>query len=440
MGNRAPERQHGFERRLYPAADRLSGIVERYWYIPVLFLAIGYFSDTLFRASRKLFWFDEIFTVYLSRMPDLKSLWHVLLAGVDFNPPLLYILTRFSNSLFGESQASTRIPEIIGFWIFCLCLFRFVWRRSSAISGLISMMFPMVTLAYWYAYEARPYGIELGFCGIALLCWQAAADRNSTRVGWLLGLGVGLVGGLLSHGYGFLVFLPLTFGEITRTLERRRVDWAVWATIAISSAAVFVLLPESRALKAMVIPGTVTHASMAGLVANYIAYLKPAAYVAIGWLALMCFAGVRTPSLPSVPGQNPHLHETLALLVFLAIPACQCLVAWLTGAPPIARYSICWIAGPACLLGFSSARRPVVAVGTLILILAQFGVNALKFKSGSILIEPSVGHPISTSQPAFRERYRWMEDANNQALPIALLNQFDFCQRHFTHHRVLSRD
>ena len=231
---------------------------------------------------------------------------------------------------------------------------------------------------------------------------------------------------MLSHGYGFLIFLPLTFGETARTLERRRIDWPVWTTIAISSMAVLVLLPESRALKAIVIPGTVNHASVAGLVANYIAYLKPAAYVALGWLALMCFLRVRIPSQASAPGRNPRLYETLALMAFLAVPACQALVAWLTGAPPIARYSICWIAGPACLLGLASARRPVLALGTLLLILAQFGVNTLKFKSGSILTEPSVGHPISTSLPAFRERYRWMEGANNQTLPIALLNQFDF--------------
>ena len=203
-------------------------------------------------------------------MPDLKSLWHVLLAGVDFNPPLLYVLTRFSNRLFGESPASTRIPEIIGFW-FLLAFVSFCLEAIVSNKPAHQHDVPDDHPGYWYAYEARPYGIELGFCGIALLCWQAAADRNSTRVGWLLGLGVGLVGGLLSHGYGFLVFLPLAFGEIARTLERRRVDWAVWATIAISSAAVIVLLPESRALKVIVIPGTVTHASMAGLVANYIA-------------------------------------------------------------------------------------------------------------------------------------------------------------------------
>jgi hypothetical protein len=142
-------------------AERVSAGVTRYWYILIVLLSIGYFCDTYFRASRKLFWFDELFTVYVSRLPDLRSLWAVLMAGVDFNPPLLYVL--------------------VGFWIFCLCLYRFVSLRSSALGGLISMGFPMVTLAYWYAYEARPYALELGFCGVALLCWQGAVPVGQPR-------------------------------------------------------------------------------------------------------------------------------------------------------------------------------------------------------------------------------------------------------------------
>jgi hypothetical protein len=151
----------------------------------------------------------------------------------------------------------------------------------------------------------------------------------------------------------------------------------------------------------------------------------------IGWLGLMCFALAKAESPARQPCRSPRLHETAALLAFLAIPVAQCLVAKLTGAPPIARYSICWIAGPACLLAFASARRPVVALGTLGLLLAQLGANAAKFKSSSVLIEPSVGHPISTSPVEFRERYRWMEASENRELPIALLDSFDFLPTSF---------
>jgi hypothetical protein len=63
-----------------------------------------YFLLTCYRASRKLFWFDELFTLYISRLPDMATLWSALKQGVDHNPPLFYAVTRFSGSLFGEGQ------------------------------------------------------------------------------------------------------------------------------------------------------------------------------------------------------------------------------------------------------------------------------------------------------------------------------------------------
>ena len=142
--------------------------------------SILYLLATCYRASRKLFWFDELFTVYISRLPDLASVWNALKEGADFNPPLFYALTKFFESLDGEGPIATRLPAILGFWIFCLCLFRFVSIRTSVLAGLISMLFPLVTTAYFYAYEARAHGVVLGFCGIALICWQAA-DSFETK-------------------------------------------------------------------------------------------------------------------------------------------------------------------------------------------------------------------------------------------------------------------
>jgi hypothetical protein len=117
------------------AADRLAGTLIRFKYLILAILSIAYFLDTCYLASRKLFWFDEIFTIYLTRLPDLSSLWNALKTGVDFNPPMLYLLTRLAHKFSGEGQISTRLPEIIGFWIFCLCLYRFVSVRSSHWEG-----------------------------------------------------------------------------------------------------------------------------------------------------------------------------------------------------------------------------------------------------------------------------------------------------------------
>jgi hypothetical protein len=44
-----------------------------------------YFVDLFLRASQKCFWFDELFTIYLCRLPNFKSTWTAVTHGADFN-------------------------------------------------------------------------------------------------------------------------------------------------------------------------------------------------------------------------------------------------------------------------------------------------------------------------------------------------------------------
>src|SRR5215470_13983930 len=209
---------------IYETGDRLAELMDRHKYILLAVFSITYFADVLYRASRKLFWFDELLTVYAARLETVESLWKGLMAGIDFNPPLFHIVTRLSERVLGESTIGARLPEIVGFWIFCLCLFRFVSPRSTSLSGFIALLFPVASLAHWYAYDARPYGMALGLCGIALVCWQEAADRSTGRFWYLAGMGVALACILLMHTNSFLIFAPLAAGEVVRAIRRRRAD------------------------------------------------------------------------------------------------------------------------------------------------------------------------------------------------------------------------
>jgi hypothetical protein len=385
-----------------------------------------YFAITLYRASRKLFWFDEIFTLYLSRLPDFRSLWNALLDAVDFNPPLIYFLAHSSERLFGANQFSIRLPAIIAFWIFGLCLFRFVVLRSSVWGALVAAVFPMTTMAYWYAYEARPHAIVLGCCGIALICWQAAADRSRGRIGWLLGLAFSLALALLSHSYAALIFIPLACGELWRTFVRRSFDWPVWAAIVLPSFAIVVSLPLLHAAKSyLLVPGfNLPNAKM--LLNSYSSILEPAAAVLIGSLALLLLASILAPSAERDRERAPRDYEIVALVTFLLIPVIAIVLAKLAGAPLLPRYTISLVAGVACLLGFAAGRRSTVSAGILLMLFAQLGISALIYRSGVSLPEPTVQYPISTVLPFFQERYRWIAASGEDRLPIVLLNYHDF--------------
>src|SRR4029450_5632279 len=129
--------------------------------------SILYLLLTCLIASRRLMWNDEFFTYYIAVLPHISDIWSALLSGGEQCPPFVHLITRASVTLFGVNHISIRLPEVLGFWVMSLCLFQFVSKRSSALYGSVAMLFPLVTAAYHYATEARPYGLVLGFSGLA---------------------------------------------------------------------------------------------------------------------------------------------------------------------------------------------------------------------------------------------------------------------------------
>jgi hypothetical protein len=72
---------------------------------------------------------------------------------------------------------------MIGFWVMSVCVFRFVQRRTSALFATLATLFLLATPGYGYAYEARPYGLVLGCCGLSLLGWQHATGNRKRKLG-----------------------------------------------------------------------------------------------------------------------------------------------------------------------------------------------------------------------------------------------------------------
>jgi hypothetical protein len=287
------------------------------------------------------------------------------------------------------------------------------------------MLFPMVTLAYWYAYEARPHGIVLGFCGIALVCWQAAAEHNARRFWSLLGLGLALAGALLTHSYAFLIFLPVVCGEVARNVRRGSVDWPMWATITMSSTTLLASLPLLHRVKSNLSSDQFFVARASAVVDTYRFLLNPATVFLTGWLVLTCSAA-RIMLAAQQSEEDVRPHERIAFLAFLGIPIFAYLVAKVTGAPLLPRYSISFVAGIACLLGFAAAKKPIVAIIAVLLIAGQVGLDLRRFASSSTLTDPvypTVTYPVAYR--IFMERYSWMDADEDKTLPIVLLGDHD---------------
>jgi hypothetical protein len=416
-------------------ADEAAKVLDRWKYLFLMACTACYFLITCYQANRKLFWVDEIFTVYISGLPSLRLIWSALLDGADNNPILLYVLTHFSQAILGPTHVAVRLPGIISFWIFCLCLFRFVAIRSSALAGFVSMSFPLATTTYLYSFEARAYGTLLGFCGLALISWQALTSAEKGRFWLSLGLFASLTCALLTHGYAFLVFVPFVAGELARSISRRSIDWIIWLALTAAGLAILASLPALIAVRSLLGVGEVLVPTVTKMLQTYVSLLGPAATLTTFVLGLVFVDFMRRQAASGpldvasknagIQDQRFKSHEKIAVVSFLTIPCFSYIASRLSGAPMMDRYSLTTIAGIAALVGMAAGKRAVTGLLALTVIGALVAGHFTNFRHTIEMKEPSSGLMLSTSQRDFDVRY-YLMSLEDKKLPIVLLDHMDF--------------
>ena len=76
-----------------------------------------------------------------------------------------------------------RLSAIIeGFWVLCVCLYEIVRWLTVPMWGVVAMLFPLSTHIYYYASEARGYGLEMGFAAMAVLAWIMATEPRRRAI------------------------------------------------------------------------------------------------------------------------------------------------------------------------------------------------------------------------------------------------------------------
>ncbi len=404
----------------------------------VLIFSVFYFVDVCLRASEKFFWYDELFTLYFSRLPNLHALWKALNSGVDFNPPLFYLVTSASNALFGEGKITTRLPEIFGFWIFSLCLFRFVRRRAGIPAGFAAMLLPMLTGAYFYAYDARPHALVLGACGLALVCAQMATETFSLRRRWLIGLSSSLFLAFMFHCFALTLLVPFALAEFFQFARSRRIRWAVWVALlvpAILSLPLYIpLLASYRRLNKN---SAFSKFFVAGWtqVANFYVFLfAPCILILFGMLILFALDIFgRSRAIDERP--SSVILQDLALgIAFLTLPIFGVALGKLVNGPFFSRYFLGAITGVCIVVGIGAGLR--TGRKWISVTLALFLLGGVTFNffylakqrmrgQGQPLHEPSTLYALDTTpdQPLAMHPLLTTEQFN---LPVAVLNPFDF--------------
>jgi hypothetical protein len=335
---------------------------------------------TLHLCHTKLFWDDEFFTLYLSRTPDWTTLLRALATGADQHPPSFYFLTHWILTLFGTSHITLRLTSIFGFWLLCVCLYEIGRSLATPLWAVVAMLFPLSTNFYYYATEARGYGLVTGFAALAVLCWLRASVFRHRRL-YLPLLAVSVTGAVASHYYAALMVLCLAAGELARTRVRRQVDLPIWLAFACS------LLPV------VLFRGTIRSASVyahhfwavpvwSDAITFYPAELGLGLVTLLGIVALALSFRSKLSHYRTLPSGDPVEHwnvwHATAIYALTSLPIITIFVAKFITHGFSNRYAISALVGATTLTCYLVSRicpQPLIALSAAVSCLCIFALQ-----------------------------------------------------------------
>lgn len=235
-------------RRLDPRRELRERGVDRIVLVALLVGAASYCALVAWLAAERPLGNDELFTLYFSRLPGFDDVWRELETGVEQTPPFFYLVTRASLRMFGDNDVALRLPELGAVLLAAGCMLAVVARRSTLVHGTIAALLLLATQAGFYAYEARPYALVLGFVALCFLLWQLRLDGGGPLV--VTGLALAATAAVATHYYAVLALLPFVVAEATRAVGRRRLDVAVAGAFAVSLVPLLVAAPLIEAARA----------------------------------------------------------------------------------------------------------------------------------------------------------------------------------------------
>ena len=182
------------------------------WILVAMLLAVFYLATSLYVASHRLLWFDEIVTVSVARLPDWRTILTALSHGADSLPPPYYLVVRMFGKVFGHAEMAMRLPSTLAMVATLLITFDCARRLTDGLHGLIALAIAAWPLA-GEGFEARPYAIYAMFAALALWSWTYTGA--SERVSAIL-FGIALFLGVSFHYYAVLLLVPYAMWEVVR--------------------------------------------------------------------------------------------------------------------------------------------------------------------------------------------------------------------------------
>jgi hypothetical protein len=300
----------------------------RYFWLLLLY-SVSLLAITGTIAAKRHLWWDEIEVSFVATLPNLKVMWHALGSGVDWQPPTYYFPLHYLCKWFGASPFVLRSIAVFPYWLATLVVYVTVARRTTPLHGFVAMVFPSLTFAFSYAFEARPYALVLLFTACTFLCWQLTREQRWRRLA-LPGLALSLGAAFGIHYNACLIALPLLAGEAIRAARRRVFDIPVLTAICCGAWPVVFLLPRILVLRDFAGASSTPVSTLGKMLIAYQSLFSYPVLISFGVLALLAvwFA------IPRKGEADDRLlasrFDSLSLAasgVFLIIPIAYCGIA-----------------------------------------------------------------------------------------------------------------
>jgi hypothetical protein len=302
-------------------------------------------------ASSRLLWHDELYTFYIANAPSWSRLWEEF--RLDLTPPLEYWVVRVSTELFGQSNYAVRLPSILAFLAGSLCLYRFVARWLGTWYGLLAMLVLWASPFFYYATEARPYALVIGFAGAALLLWRRATEPDRSLVSVCL-LGLCVVGMMFSHMMGILYIAPFCLAELVREWRLHNLDIGIWVAFLLPCAIPFLFIDLTSRFESNSFPPAF-QGSLHKIAEAYYGSLKLEALPLL--LALMLAFSLTPPHAESEKRSQIGPVELALAIGFILIPGMVNLALMRTHGAYFDRYALLVEFGYALVIAFLLAGR-----------------------------------------------------------------------------------
>ncbi len=193
----------------------------------------------LLKASRKVFWYDELLTFHVSSLQPFSVFWSALKAGVDGMPLVYYLFVRAARMLPADPRVTLRLPSILGYLLTLLGVYWFARKKMPAFAGLAAAFLILLSPFRDYALEARSYSLLVGFLAISVVLWQRIGEKRFLTPLFALFLTIAVS----THHLAVVAISAFGAAELTWTFLSRRIRWGVWAACLVATVPFFMSLP-----------------------------------------------------------------------------------------------------------------------------------------------------------------------------------------------------